>query len=150
MKTIIHITLVLSLIVIFSCSSQHTLQLSVTNQTSLSLTDVFVTAVFDTSIKSFSVYEGDNIIASQLLISNENKEVGFVVNLNPSETKQIVIKSVNEKPEFKSRTYAELSMKPGNVYFDGRFRGDKFVNVTKLKVPSIHTDHDALFRYEDE
>jgi len=39
-------------------------------------------------------------------------------------------------------------MKPGDVYIDGRFRGDKFVNVTKIKMPAIHTDHDALFKYE--
>jgi len=26
--------------------------------------------------------------------------------------------------------------------------GDKFDNVTHLKVPAIHTDHDALFKYE--
>jgi len=151
MKTIISISLILLLVVLPSCSDQQTeqtVQLSVTNQTNLSLTDVFVTTVIDTSIKSYSVHEGDNIIPSQLLISNEKNEVGYVLNLNPSETKQISIKSDKEKPEFKSRTYAELAMKPGDVYIDGRFRGDKFVNVTKIKMPAIHTDHDALFKYE--
>ena len=39
-------------------------------------------------------------------------------------------------------------MKTNNVYFDKRFRGNKFVNVTQLRVPAIHTDHDALFKYE--
>jgi hypothetical protein len=147
-KTTTLVFAILILIAVLSCSSQQNLQLSVTNTTKLSLTDAFVTAEINTSIKSFSVYEGENIIPSQLLSSNGKKEIGFVLNLNPMETKQLAIKSDNEKHEFKSRTYAELSMKPGNVYYDGKFRGDKFVNVSKLKVPSIHTDHDALFRYE--
>jgi hypothetical protein len=147
-KTSTFVIAIIMLIAILSCSSQQNLQISITNPTKLSLTDVFVSTEIDTNIKSFSVYEGENIIPSQLLSSNEKKEIGFVLNLNPSETKQISIKSDNEKHEFKSRTYAELSMKSGNVYYDGKFHGDKFLNVLKLKVPSIHTDHDALFRYE--
>jgi hypothetical protein len=147
-KTTTFVIVILMLIAVLSCSSQQNLQISVTNPTKLSLTDVFVTTEIDTNIKSFSVYEGENIIPSQLLSSNEKKEIGFVLNLYPMETKQFAIKSDNQKHEFKSRTYAELSMKPGNVYYDGKFHGDKFVNVLKLKVPSIHTDHDALFRYE--
>ena len=147
-KTTTFVIAILTLIAVLSCSSQQNLQISVTNPTKLSLTDVFVTAEIDTSIKSFSVYEGENIIPSQLLSSNEKKEIGFVLNLNPWRLNRLTIKSDNEKHEFKSRTYAELSMKPGNVYYDGKFHGDKFVNISKLKVLSIHTDHDALFRYE--
>jgi len=147
-KRTISLILMILLIVVLYCSSQQTIQISVTNPTKLSLTDVFVKAEIDTDIKSFSVYEGEKVIPSQVLTSNEKNEIGFVLNLNPSETKQIMVKSDNEKHKFKSRTYAELSMKPGNVYYDGKFRGDKFVKVTKLKVPEIHTDHDALFRYE--
>ena len=147
-KTTILLIQMLLLIMVLSCSNQQTLQISVTNPTELALTDVFVTADIDTDIKSFSVYEGENVIPSQILTSNEKKVISFVLNLNPSETKRVTVKSDNETHEFKSRTYAELSMKPGNVYYDGKFRGDKFVNVTKIKVPEIHTDHDALFRYE--
>ena len=147
-KAIIPIFLVTLLSIVLSCSTQQNVQLSVTNKTNLSLTYVFITTDIDSSIESFSVYEGQNIIPSQLLISEEKKEIGFVLNLNPLETKRISIKSDNAKHEFKSRTYAELSMKPGDVYFDGKFRGDKFVNVKKSKVPSIHTDHDAVFKYE--
>jgi len=34
-------------------------------------------------------------------------------------------------------------------FFDGKkFHGTKFENVTRVKVPSNHTDHDALFKYE--
>jgi len=147
-KIIIPILLLLSIILILSCSTQQSVQLSITNPTNLSLADVFITADIDSSIKSFSVYEDEKLIPSQLLISDGKKEIGFVLNLNPFENKKILIKPDNEKHEFKSRTYAELAMKPGEIYIDGKFRGDKFVNVSYLKVPLIHTDHDALFKYE--
>jgi len=147
-KIIIPILLLLSIIITQSCSTEQCIQLSITNPTNLSLTDAFITADIDSSIKSFSVYEGEEIIPSQLLISDEKKEIGFILNLNPFESKKILIKPDNEKHAFKSRTYAELAMKLGDVYIDGKFRGDKFVNVSNLKVPVIHTDHDALFKYE--
>ena len=148
MKTTITISLILVMISFISCSDQKSLKLSVTNQTDLTLTDAFVTAEIDSSLGKVSVYDGENLIPSQQLISIGKKEIGFVLNLNALETKTVTIKPDNENHKFKSRTYAELSMKPGNVYYDGKFHGDKFVNVKELKVPSIHTDHDALFRYE--
>ena len=147
-ETLISVALLLSLIVLQSCTNEQSIQISITNPTNLTLTDVFVTADVDTIMKSLSVYEGKKTIPYQVLISNKKREIGFVLNLNPSETKNLTIKPDNEKRVFKSRTYAELAMKPGNIYIDGRFRGDKFVNVTKIKVPSIHIDHDALFKYE--
>ena len=133
---------------VISCSSQKVIQLNITNPTELELSDVFITSEIDSSMGSISVYESDNLVPSQLLVSGEKKEIGFILNFNPSESKIVTIKPDAEKHEFKSRTYTELAMKPGNVYSDGRFRGDKFVNVSELKVPSIHTDHDALFKYE--
>ena len=147
-KLTISTMLMLSLIAILSCSNQKSMEISVTNQTQLSLSDVFVTVDYDSSIGSFSMYDGENLIPSQILTANGKKEIGFVLNLSASETKTIAIKPDQENHKFKSRTYAELSMKTGDVYYDGKFHGNKFVNVTKIKVPSIHTDHDALFRYE--
>ena len=140
--------LIYSLIGMLSCSNQESVQISVTNPTNLSLTDVFVTADIDSSLKLYSVYEGEKLIPSQVLTLDKRNEIGFVLNLEPSETKNIVIKPDSKKPEFKSRTYAELAMKQDNIYSEGRFRGNKFVNVTNLRVPAIHTDHDALFKYE--
>ncbi len=116
-KIIIPILLLLSIIVTLSCSTQQSVQLSITNPTNLSLTDVFITADIDSSIESFSVYEGEKIIPSQLLISGLKKEIGFVLSLNPLETKKISIKPDNMKHEFKSRTYAELAMKPGECVY---------------------------------
>lgn len=141
--------LVVSLICGFiSCSGQQNLELKIKNSTKLNLSDVFITASIDTSMEMVSVYEGDSLIASQIVIVGKKREISFVINLDSLDSKSISIKQDKEKHKFKSRTYAELAMKSVNVYIDGRFRGDKFVNVTELKVPAIHTDHDALFKYE--
>jgi hypothetical protein len=149
LKKSIHYSILIHILFgVLSCSSQESLQFSITNQTNLLLKDAFITADIDSSLNYYSVYDGKKLIPSQLLNSDKKKEIGFVLNLNPAETKNIVIKTESTKFDFESRTYAELAVKPGNVYIDGRFRGDNFVNVTELKVPSIHTDHDALFKYE--
>jgi len=74
----------------------------------------------------------------------------LVVELTPNEEKihTFTFDPGERKSPFKSRTYAELAMKSGDLYYDGKFRGNSFTNVTKIKVPAIHTDHDALFKYE--
>jgi Domain of unknown function (DUF4861) len=142
--------IIFSFIILVSCSDRKEFKITVTNPTEQFITDGFVTAKIDSSFDSFSLFDGENEIPYQLLNSDEEKIIGFVVNLDSMETKTLKIKKVSDGkiPEFKSRTYAELSMKPRNIYIDKKFRGDKFVNVTKIKVPAIHTDHDALFRYE--
>jgi hypothetical protein len=88
-KIIIPILLLLSIIITQSCTTEQCVQLSITNPTNLSLTDAFITADIDSSIKSFSVYEGEEIIPSQLLISDEKKEIKFVLNLNHYKNKKI-------------------------------------------------------------
>jgi len=54
----------------------------------------------------------------------------------------------NLRKQYKNRTYAELAMKFDAVYKDKKFNGDQFENFTKVVVPKIHKDHDALFKYE--
>jgi hypothetical protein len=61
---------------------------------------------------------------------------------------ELHLRDAAAKPEFKSRTYAELAMKPEENYDGKKFRGKEFIKVDKIKVPSVHTDHDALFKYE--
>ncbi|KAF0152529.1 MAG: hypothetical protein FD143_845 [Ignavibacteria bacterium] len=78
---------------------------------------------------------GDQILVLIDLKSADTKELKFVIGKNPSQ-------------DFPKRTYAEIAMKK-NLQHDGKkFRGTVFTNVEKVKVPVIHTDHDALFKYE--
>ena len=96
------------------------------------------------------MFKGDNEIPYQLIQSDNGKEICFVLDLTAKEKIELKIQKAapDDVLKFQSRTYAELAMKTGNVYYDKRFRGDRFENVIKIKVPEIHTDHDALFKYE--
>lgn len=140
----------LSMVFMISCSNEKLLEISVTNPNDFSISDAFVSVDIDTSLQSFSLFSGEDEIPFQVLSLNDKREIVFVLDLNPEETKVLTLKtkSGNATHQFKSRTYAELAMKPTDVYFDGKFRGDEFINVTNIKVPKIHTDHDALFKYE--
>jgi Domain of unknown function (DUF4861) len=142
--------ILLSMVFMISCSKEKRIEISVTNPNDFSISDAFVSVEIDTALNSFSLFNGKDEIPYQILFLNEKKEIGFVMNLNPSETKVLTLETDtgNQVHQIKSRTYAELAMKSTNVYIDGKFRGDEFKNVTKIKVPKIHTDHDALFKYE--
>jgi len=149
-KIICYSFIFVTLVLIISCSREKEIKISVSNPNDLNISDGFVSVEIDSSLSSFSLFYGEDEIPYQVQFLNEKKEIGFVLNLSPLETKAITMKSDNGNQEhkFKSRTYAELSMKPGNVYIEGKFRGNKFESVTNIKVPEIHTDHDALFKYE--
>ena len=149
-KILSYSSAILLIFLIGSCAEKSNHRISVTNPTDLLINDAFVSLEIDRGLKTFSLFDEELEIAYQVLSSNEKKVISFVLNLNPLETRTFYLKEeiTGKAREFKSRTYSELAMKPVDVYIDGKFRGDKFVNVTRLKVPAIHTDHDALFKYE--
>lgn len=101
-------------------------------------------------IHTLKIFDGEKEIPFQI---EKNKTKGdqiiFVIDIDANSTKELKLTWGYEKAsEYKSRTYAELAMKKKS-YFDGKkYRGTKFQNVNKIKVPSNHTDHDALFKYE--
>ncbi|HEY7750658.1 MAG TPA: DUF4861 family protein, partial [Ignavibacteriaceae bacterium] len=133
-----------------SCSEVADKKITVANPNEFALTDAFIILNVDNDLNSISIFDNGKEIPFQIISSGENNSIGLVLDFESGETKTLSIKEIKSAPlkKFNTRTYAEISMKPGNVYFDGNFRGDKFVNVSSLKVPSIHTDHDALFKYE--
>lgn len=100
---------------------------------------------------AFIVYDNDEEIASQVYTDGENSYVLFVTDLAPEESKTFKVlyhESGVLRKDYPSRTYAELAMKFDAVYKDKKFTSDHFENFTKVVVPQIHTDHDALFKYE--
>ncbi len=152
MKSLIISVLTLVFLCSFICDSQQSpIRVKVKNPNNFSLQDVFLEVSLNSVENNFIFKDGNDLVPYQIE-QNELKgnKVGLVLSLQPNEEKvlSVVYGDGIKKPEFISRTYAELSMKPGNVYYDGKFRGNTFVNVSKIKVPSIHTDHDALFKYE--
>jgi hypothetical protein len=100
---------------------------------------------------AFIVFDGENEIASQLYSNKDEILIVFVTDFKPEESKKVNIKYLENgrlKKEYRNRTYAELAMKFDAVYKDKKFTSDHFENFTKVVVPKIHTDHDALFKYE--
>ncbi|MBN1302470.1 MAG: DUF4861 domain-containing protein [Melioribacteraceae bacterium] len=146
---------VISLIIIVSgCSTQSNIRITLTNPSSFDRSDALVEIDKSTLVEmdnefefdSFIILDGYNEIPYQV---TENK-VLFVTDIKANQEKEVLFVFGGDiKPqEYETRTYAELAMKPDNKIVDGKFRGDHFVNVTDIKVPSIHKDHDALFKYE--
>jgi hypothetical protein len=98
------------------------------------------------SLSAFQLFDGDKEFAYQIIAEN----IIFVIDVPAKSRKEIIIKSYKgtEPIQYNNRTYAEISPKKGGVYFDGKFRGPQFESVKRYKVPAIHKDHDALFKYE--
>lgn len=153
MKAIIATISFAVIFVIISCSTsnQTITHFKIKNLNNFDLKDAYLEIDIAIADENFIIRDGIESIPYQVISSESNKQVvGLVINLRANEIKTLSVMKVSEleKPKFKSRTYAELSMKSGNIYHENRFRGNEFLNVTKIKVPSIHTDHDALFKYE--
>lgn len=148
MKSHKYILLILLVILVFSCSKVNEFKIKVSNPGDLSLKNAFVNVEVKSNSDFFILRNDENEIPYQLFTIDGKKQIAFVLDLEPKEEKVFTLKETDERRKYVSGTYAELSMKEGNIYLGGKFRGDKFVNVTKIKVPVIHTDHDALFRYE--
>lgn len=115
---------------------------------SLSSKDI-ISSHSDFNLGAFSIFDGSTEVVYQI---EKNKTKGeqilVTLNMKPNETKELKFFIGRKPAEFPNKTYAEIAMKK-NLQHDGKkFRGTKFTNVNKVKVPAIHTDHDALFKYE--
>ena len=100
---------------------------------------------------AYIIYVNDKEIPSQLYNDGTNWSIIFVSNFMPNESKEFSIKFLESgqlRRDYKSRTYAELAMKFNSDYINKKFTNEPFQNFTKVVVPQIHTDHDALFKYE--
>ena len=137
----------------------HEIKLSVNNPTSIERINELVLINID-RLKSknnnfnkdaFIIYENEKEIPSQLYNNGFDCSILFVTNFLPNESKVFSIKYLENgklRRDYKPRTYAELAMKFNSSYRDKKFTNEPFQNFTKVVVPKIHTDHDALFKYE--
>lgn len=104
----------------------------------------------DFNLENFTVIDGSSEVPYQIEKNKTNgDQILVLINLKPNESKELKF-VLGQKPlvPFISRTYAEIAMKKNLLHDGKKFRGPKFTNVNKVRVPSIHTDHDALFKYE--
>ena len=151
MSNRIKLIMMLSVSLLFAaCSSQNPTLINITNPTDLNLKDALIETPIDFKLQNLSLMSDGEEIPFQLVDEDGKRILKFVTDITSQLTKEIRLEEStgSHTKKFNARTYAELSMKPGNIYYDKRFRGNKFENVTYLKVPAIHTDHDALFKYE--
>jgi len=158
MKKYLQIIVVLFFVVSYIKAENKKIEISLTNAANISLNDFSVKLNFDelktnnSGLKecNFIITDGEETLPSQVFNAGNKTKLIFNVNLKAKETKvvSLVYGEDVKQPEYKTRVHAELSMKPTDVYYEKRFRGSEFKSVKRIKVPSIHTDHDALFRYE--
>jgi Domain of unknown function (DUF4861) len=131
----------------------------VNNQSNIERIDEFVSISVDQLTKiqcnfnkdAFIVYQNDIEIPSQLYNDEFDCSIIFVADFKPNESKDFIIKYLEHgklRTDYDSRTYAELAMKFDAVFKDKKFTSGHFENFNKVVVPKIHTDHDALFKYE--
>lgn len=140
-------------------AQENSFQLKVKNPSSVGRTDAYIKLDAAQLTKkhpgfnqaAFLLKEGDKIIPYQIEGNGKKgKSISFVADYKPKESKKIkVIYGPGIKTEnYRNRTYAELAMMK-NGKFDGkRVHGTKYENVTKIKVPAEHIDHDGLYKYE--
>lgn len=153
-----NITIIILTIVTFSAIAQkNTQSFYVINEINIDRVDSYVevplaklnksTEVLD--VTHLQLLDDDKIIPFQINKEDGKNVLSFVVDVKAKTKKKLsLIWGELNKNNFASRTYAELAMKLNANYSNGKFHGTKFSNVSKIKVPSIHLDHDALFKYE--
>lgn len=149
---------ILSIALIFgSCTDLNnvkTIELTLTNTLEVARVDEYMEIDLDKlnlngELKNLGiiVQDGERVIPSQLVCSDK---LGFVLNFDPKEEKVVTIKAGNQimPHKYLSRTYAEIAMKVGSEFKDGKYLGGRFQNFQEVRIPEGHTDHNALFKYE--
>lgn len=149
---------VLLTLLLFGCSSgKKNIDIILINPLDIERVDEFISLDVDSlinkypdfSLEAFSIYEKDKEIPYQIEKEGNKKLISFVVDFAPSEKKVLTLKNNGENnKEYKSRVYAEVAMKVDYHFQDRKFSGGRFKTYDSLKVPAVHTDHDALFKYE--
>lgn len=161
MKKVFTYSLVLQLAVIciFSYAQEKTFVLKLKNNASIDRIDAYVQIDFANLVKKhkgltqdgFILKDGGKEIPFQILpAEGKKKELCFVIDIKSRETKKITcIYGGNTAPgKFKNRTYAELAVKKNGRPDGKKVRGAEYENIQFSRVPSWHTDHDGLYKYE--
>ncbi|MDX1699712.1 MAG: DUF4861 family protein, partial [Melioribacteraceae bacterium] len=157
----------ISFCIIFSLAAQNTgkkifyneILISVINPASIERNDELISIKIDDlkfyktnfNKDAFIIYQGESEVPSQIYKEDEKEKIIFAFDLPPNDAIDFSIKYLGTGKlvkNYNNRTYAEIAMKFDAVYDSGKFVGDSFQKFEKVIVPEIHTDHDALFKYE--
>lgn len=104
--------------------------------------------------RSCIVYSGDAEIPSQVDDTNRDGSpdlLTFVADFAPNEQKSIIVRwgpHAQSKKVYKKRTQADMSIKVGYQFVDGKYTNGRYLRIDSVRVPAVHVDHDALFQHE--
>jgi len=162
MKFYLYVLVILIGLVFFSCDGAKKIGITAKNNTHLLLEDALIeipvadlkTKFANFNEKSVQVYHHDKEITCQLDDRDLDGQVDMLVlvmDLQPDEQTEITVitaQNVEIEQPFTKRTQAELSHKVGGKFEDKKYIGGEFKNVSYVRIPDQHIDHDAYFRYE--
>jgi hypothetical protein len=107
---------------------------------------------YEKESKTLYATAGGEVIPTQLFDENGDEIIDAILLLlsfEPNERIKIdIFSSDSVKESSQSRVYAELAVKKDYNLVNGIYEGGTFVNIDRIKVPTPHTDHDNLFKYE--
>ncbi|MCF7803299.1 MAG: DUF4861 domain-containing protein [Candidatus Marinimicrobia bacterium] len=109
----------------------------------------------DFNPESFVIVDGTADVPSQLIPGKgkTGESVMFLTDLQPNEQKTFTLRystETIEPPEYTDRAQAVLAEKTGGEWNESEqvYEGGDFVDVTKVEVPDVHTDHSTYYRME--
>jgi hypothetical protein len=97
------------------------------------------------------IADGKELASQRISVDDEDKEIVFLADFSPKETKNITIryaKKGNKKKEYEKRTQAILSIKSGGKWVGQKYEGGTFKDTNYLKAPPEHKDHSEFIRFE--
>jgi hypothetical protein len=132
------------------------IKIELRNSASVGITDAVIRINDPVILEKINTLPGKYIMVRsdvvhpvQLIRENDNlKELLFLCNIGPGETKEFTVSKSDQETVFKQRTQAELSIKTGGEWKGRIYEGGKFENINFLRVPDEHTDHSFYIRYE--
>ncbi len=162
MKYLLILMTVLLLTVYTSCDVTQKIEVTVKNNTNIQIHDALVEIPVpdlkdkypDLSVNTLLVYHRDKQLPFQLDDRDRDGQpdvLVLVMDLKPEQSAALTLISAKDtelKKEYTKRTQAEVSHKSGGKFEDKKYIGGKFTNVSFVRVPPEHTDHNTYFRYE--
>jgi hypothetical protein len=97
------------------------------------------------------ITDGKELTSQRVRIDKKDKEIVFLADFSPKETKNITVryaKKGNKKKDYKKRTQSILSIKSGGKWVGNKYEGGTFKDTNYLKAPPEHTDHSEFIRFE--
>lgn len=143
----------------YSCKDKNTVAvLRLKNNSSVTITDVIeirkapYKALQALNSGMAGVYDDSGLIPFHVAAKQDDEtSILVLTEMEPNSTKELTIARLEEPgqvKEFSKMTQAELWIKEGGRFVNGRYEGGHFVRTDSLRVPEGFTDHAYYIKYE--